>query len=636
MSALELIRLVNQVLFIGLFAVVLWHAVRRPTRAALNTAILFGSIAAVVASSFVLEAIGAAGAPWSVGVTLLLLNAAPFAMLRLVDDFSGTPGWVQLAGAAAFVAVAALGFVTAPDTEVVSIASIGLFIAVGGYAAAAFTAESRRTSGLTRRRMSAVAAGAFLFIAAVIGVFLAVLSPGLAEASAFGVQLLALGAVLAFFLGFAPPTWIRRAWREPDLRGFLERSIHLAAVADERAALREMEAAAAAAFGATGAAIGLADADRSTLRYPVDDGWAEYPADRFVAGRAFSQQRRVVAIDAVAEDPENAASYRDSRATTVIAAPISTEDRRLGVLTIYADRAPIFVEDDLWLLELLADQSAVLLEARTLAAHASELRAREEATQLQEEFLSTAAHDLRTPLTVVLAQAELLERRLDRDPSGVADPAGIRRIAKEARRLRDLVSDLLDAQRLQQARAVMELRPLDLREVVALVRDRSVEHGVPVSAVIPEGPVRANVDAPRLEQVVENLVDNAVKYGRQGEAPLIALAADGEQAVISVVDHGIGIPTAERHRIFERFFRASNAHGVTDTGIGLGLYICRRIVEEHGGTIAFSPTDGGGSTFRVSLPLLAHATDEPDATPSPTPEDRSTLPLPASELAADA
>ena len=642
MSALDLIGLVNQLLFIGLFAAMLWHALRRPSRAAWNTAVLFGSIAAVVALSRVVAFLGISGEPWAIGLTLLLLNAAPFAMLRLVDDFSGTPAWVQAVGAVAFTAVAVLGFVTAPDIDLVSIASIGFFIAVGGYAAAAFTAESRRTSGLTRKRMGAVAAGAFLFVAAVIVVFLGALVPGLAEASAFGVQLLALGAVVAFFFGFAPPTWVRRAWREPDLRGFLDRSIHLAGVADDRVALREMEAAAAAAFGATGASIGIADERRSVLRYPVDDGWAEYPAHDFVAGRAFSQQRRVIAVDAATDDPDNAATYRARGANTVIAAPMTIEDRRIGVLAVYADRAPIFVEDDLWLLELLADQAAVILEARARAANASELSAREEATRLQEEFLSTAAHDLRTPLTVVLAQAELLERRLERDPSAVVDAAGVQRIAREARRLRDLVSDLLDAQRLQQARAVMELRATDLRELVVQVRDRSVEHGVALSTAIPEEPVRANVDAPRLEQVLENLVDNALKYGGDEAPPHVTLASDDGLATISVADRGIGVPDAERDRIFERFFRASNAHGVTDTGIGLGLYICRRIVEEHGGTIDVTPTEGGGSTFTVRLPLLAAGAAEPMADRGPTlvrddlDGDAAPVPLQPSELAADA
>jgi len=299
--------------------------------------------------------------------------------------------------------------------------------------------------------MRAVASGAILFIGAIVGIFVgALLAP---EGAFLGIvsQVAALAAVLAFFLGFAPPSWIRRAWREPDLRVFLERSIYLMGVNDERRLIIELQQSAAAAFGATGASIGISDGERPVLRY--DDGsgeWMELPEDAFIAGRAFTQQRRVVALNAATTDPANADVYEHTGAHTVIAAPITVDDRRIGAMAVYADRAPIFVEDDLWLIELLADHTAVLLEARDLARHASDLQAREEAARLKEEFLSAAAHDLRTPLTVVLGQAELLERRLARNPAAPVDAVGVSRLANEARRLRDLVSELLDAQRLEQ------------------------------------------------------------------------------------------------------------------------------------------------------------------------------------------
>jgi signal transduction histidine kinase len=610
LTSIELISLSNQVLFIGLFAVVAWRALRQPTRANLDTTLLFGAIAAAVGVSRVGTWLGISGDSALTALSLVLLNAAPFAMLRLVDDFRGTPRWVQLAGAAAFafVSVLAVGsFVVM--AELVELVTIGFFVAVGGYAAVAFATESRRTRGITRRRMAAVAVGAGFFIAAIVVVFIGALSPDLAEAAELVAQVAALAAVLAFFLGFAPPAWIRRAWREPHLRGFLERSVHLAGVADDRSAIAQLEAAASSAFGASGASIGIADADRRVLRYLTDDGgWVEHPDDAFVAGRAFSRQRRTVVVDAEAMDPEHADAYRAAGAHTIIAAPISTEERRIGVLSVYADRAPIFVEDDLWLLELLANQAAILLEARRLTLKSSALRAREEAARLKEEFLSSAAHDLRTPLTVVLGQSELLERRISRDPTAPADAAGIGRIVREARRLRDLVSELLDAQRLEQGGAITELAPADLCEIVEAVRDRHAGHGSSITVSRPDRPLVGSVDRPRIEQVIENLVENAIKYGGASSPEIVVENAEGE-ARIAVVDRGIGIPKGERDRIFERFFRASNVHSITDTGLGLGLYICRRIVDEHGGRIWHEPTPGGGSTFVVALPIEATSVD---------------------------
>jgi signal transduction histidine kinase len=605
MTALELISLVTQALFVGLFVAVLWHALRQPTRARLDTVLLFGSIALVVALSRIFPLIGVTG-DWVQGALLALLNVAPFAMVRLVDDFRGTARWVQVAGAVVFVAITGVSVASIGSSlALVEVVSVAWFVTVGGYSALAFAREASRTRGITRRRMAAVAFGAMAFIAVIVIALLEALAQD--ENALLGalLQVAALASVLAFFLGFAPPSWVRRAWREPDLRGFLERSIQLTGVPDDRVAIAELQRAAADTFGASGSAIGIADPDRPILRYLRTDGqWVEYPNDAFISGRTFTAQRRMVVTVAARADPEHAEVYERAGANTVIAAPVTVDDRRLGVLTVYADRAPIFVEDDLWLLELLADQTAVLLEARALATQASALRGREEAARLKEEFLSAAAHDLRTPLTVVLGQAELIERRLLRDPNASIDPAGISRMAREARHLRDLVSELLDAQRLEQGLTAMDLAPADLGALVEAVRTRHVEQGIPLTLEGPDEALVASVDRPRIEQVIENLLENAFKYGADDEAPELRIWRLGAEARIAVVDHGAGIPEAERERIFERFYRAPNAQSITDTGMGLGLYICRRIVEEHGGRVWAEPTPGRGTTFIVALPLV--------------------------------
>jgi signal transduction histidine kinase len=612
LTAVELVNFIDQILFVGLFAVVLRHALRHRSRAGFNTALLFGSIAAVVVGGRVAHAVGFADHPAYPGLVLTLLAVAPFAMLRLVADFSDSSRLIQVVGWIGFLAVAVLALtVFGPMERQVALLAIVFFLVVGGYAAWAFGREALRTRGITRRRMTAVTVGAVAFIATLVLIFGGVILPAWAEVTAILVQVAALVSVVAFFLGFAPPGWIRRAWREPDLRRFLERSIHLAGIADERQAVAELNQAAASAFGAHGASIGLADPERGVLRYVAraTGDWVEHPDDRFVAGRAYREGRRLVAADAPAADPEHAEAYRASGARAVIAAPIATGARRLGVLVVFAERMSIFAEDDLWLIDLLADQIAVLLEARALAEHATELRAREEAARLKEEFLSAAAHDLRTPLTVVLGQAELLERRQQRNPDAPADAQGLARIAREARRLSDLVTELLDAQRLELGRAVLDRAPTDLLDVVRAVRERYADGDISVTTEAAASSLNASIDRPRIEQVLDNLVENALKYTTNGEPPEIRLAAGGGMVSIAVVDHGIGIPRADRHRIFERFFRASNAESITDTGLGLGLYICRRIVEEHGGHIRFDPTPGGGTTFTIALPLLA-ATDE--------------------------
>jgi len=367
-----------------------------------------------------------------------------------------------------------------------------------------------------------------------------------------------------------------------------------------------LEADAARALGATGASIGLYEPATGRLVYQTPDGTPlEFAADELIGGRAFTLGKPVVSLDAPRDDPEHAALYRQFRALAVLATPITSGDRRWGVLGVFAARASIFVEDDLRLVQLMADQIAAVLDTLELVDAAARVRAREEAAQLKEDFLSAAAHDLRTPLTVMLAQAELLERRLERDPTTPVDPAGMARVAREARRLRDLVRELLDAQRMERGRLTGERVEIDLAQLATEVCARHAERGSACRMTGASGSLTTSVDPLRIEQVLDNLLENAQKYSAGDPVELRAWSDDGE-ARIAVTDHGIGISADDLPRIFDRFFRASN---VDRAGMGLGLFICRRIVEEHDGRIWAESVPGEGSTFHIALPLHADRTE---------------------------
>jgi signal transduction histidine kinase len=640
LTALELLTLINQVLFIGLFVASLRRALHARTRSSLDTLLLFGSIASVVIVGEVAERTGTAGTTLVTGLTIAVLSVAPLAMLRLVSDFRSQPAWLGAAGFLAFLLVVVLGFSameTAP--RAVELVLIAFFALVGGYATVAFATEASRTSGITRRRMLAVALGSGMFVAAILVVLVGALVPEISGPTMVLAQVLAFGSVAGLWLGFMPPSWLRRALREPELRRFIDRSTHVAGLSDDRDAFPEIQAAVAAAVGAGGASIGVPDPVRPVLRYvtAATGDWIEYPADGFIAGRAYSGDRSILYVDAAAADPENAATYRAVGATTALATPIRRGGKRLGVLAVYARREPIFAEDDVAVLELLADQVAILLETRALAREVAHVSAREEAARLKEEFLASAAHDLRSPLTVVLGQAEILERRVLRNPERPVDAAGVSRMAREARRLRDLVNNLLDAQRLEQGGLGITRTAADVTEIVAEVETHMREEGRPIVVRGVGRPLIGLLDRARILQVVMNLVENARKYGSEDAAPEVVVEDLGAEVRISVVDHGIGIPEDERERIFERFFRASNAQRVTDTGLGLGLYICGRIVEEHGGRIWHEPTPGGGSTFVVVLPL-ENERETPDPPRVQVASDATVLaPAPAiGEASADA
>jgi PAS domain S-box-containing protein len=241
-----------------------------------------------------------------------------------------------------------------------------------------------------------------------------------------------------------------------------------------------------------------------------------------------------------------------------------------------------------------------------------------EAIRVRDEFLSIASHELRTPLTPVKLHVEGVKRFVAAQfPDCDARLELTRRLDtcdRQLDRAARLVSNLLDVSRLRTGRFDLEVGECDLRELVVEVAGRFTEElaraGRRVELRATEA-VRGRWDRARLDQVLTNLVSNAARYG--GRQPIvIACSCDDERAVLTVSDQGPGIEEKDLARIFERFESGpdSRSHG----GLGLGLYIARRIVEAHGGAIAVSSAPGAGATFTVELPLrqpLATATASP-------------------------
>jgi signal transduction histidine kinase len=224
----------------------------------------------------------------------------------------------------------------------------------------------------------------------------------------------------------------------------------------------------------------------------------------------------------------------------------------------------------------------------------------------RDEFLSVAAHELKTPMTSLRGYAQLLGREFD--TGQVANPERARRAAMtiqvQSDKLARLVAQLLDMSRIQSGRLAIERRDTDLsalaREIVETARNQLKQHTL--TARLPTD-LWVRIDPLRIEQVLTNLIDNAIKYSPEGGQIDLALSSAGDHVKLTIRDHGVGVPLEHRQHIFDRFYQAHAGGALTSmAGMGLGLYISRQIVELHGGSIDAEFADEGGTTFVVLLP----------------------------------
>ena len=316
--------------------------------------------------------------------------------------------------------------------------------------------------------------------------------------------------------------------------------------------------------------------------------------------------------------PEFAGFLASLRNNSWVALPLIVEQQVLGALGVYIDQQRGLDVDERGFLLALADVGARAIDRARL--HESEQRARAEAeaaVRAQEEFLTIAAHELRTPVAAIKATSQLAERAIQRaglDP--IRTTRHLQSIARSSDRLGALIEDLLDVSRLRTGRLHIRKQLLDLRPVVQEVVDRYIgtaaDHQFDLQ--LPEQAVVVEADALRLEQVLDNLLSNAVKYSPDGGQIQVLVQADGGDALVTVTDRGIGLPASQERRIFEVFGRASNATEQQIQGLGLGLAICRQLIELHGGRIwATSPGEGRGTTLRMCLPAVEAVRPPPES-----------------------
>ncbi len=308
--------------------------------------------------------------------------------------------------------------------------------------------------------------------------------------------------------------------------------------------------------------------------------------------------------------PTAQSCFSDVTATQLDGTPIAREDMPAAqaLRGIHPPRTEVVLSRDGVKLATVMMAAAPILapdgggvEAVVLACQ--DVSALYELAREKERFLTVAAHELRTPLTALHATTQLIEV----DPSALEDRERRRellaRIRRQTGRLVRLVEELLDSARVQSGELPLQRADVDLVALCRGVLEMTAPLAGPRALVVADGPVVGRWDAVRIEQVVTNLLSNALRYSPPDSEITIGVRAAGDRALLSVRDAGIGIPEAQREMLFTPFFRGANVQRSHAGGLGLGLHIAQEIVRRHGGSIQVESSENAGTTFTVELPL---------------------------------
>src|SRR5262245_30305945 len=261
----------------------------------------------------------------------------------------------------------------------------------------------------------------------------------------------------------------------------------------------------------------------------------------------------------------------------------------------------------------IAERKRVEEERAQLLVREQQARVEAEAAvRLRDQFLSIAAHELKTPLTTLLGNTQLLRRRVVRE-GGLSqrNQQALGVVEQQATRLKKLIEALLDISRIQNGQLSVARQWIDLdalagrmvREIQPILHQHTIEFSSAGVPLLIEG------DELRLEQVLQNIIQNAVKYSPSGGMIGVRTGKQDGHACVSVSDQGIGIPKDSLGRLFERFYRAENAEAQHISGMGVGLFLVKEIVGLHGGAIEVSSAEGVGTTFTIRLPHLDPTSD---------------------------
>jgi signal transduction histidine kinase len=611
MSASDLLTHITRVSFVALGLLAVGDYLRHRDRTRRDIALAFGSLALPVAIP-ILTSLLSLQVPWLNSVGVLVLVAQPYLLLRLVCYFQPIPSIMRTIALGGMVlSWGALPLFLPKLPLLLTVAIIAYFICVDGYAMLAFVQGAFSSQGVVRQRLRFAALGSGLLAGALFLSSVRLVLPSfLSDLIAVLAQVVAALSAFAFYIGFTPPRWLRQAWQLAEFRAFLLEITGKPTVERQNTSetLHVLCRFAQQAVGGIGAAIAQQDEPENqwmilhATNLPMLSGFSCGLEDIVTREQPQILTRTSAHLDATSKSLLDVVG-----AETLFAVPIATNTRKWGILLLFPRYHSLFVEDDLSLLGLLAQQSAIILENNALFEDLSRKNEQleQKAVQLSavnrelEAFSYSVSHDLRAPLRAL----DGFSRILLEDYVAKLDDEGqscLQRIRTASQRMGQLIDDLLQLSRL--ARTDLQPQPVDLsvlvQEISAELREREPDRQVEM--IIKDG-LLSQGDPRLLRVMLMNLLANAWKFTSKTLDARIEFGVTQQngQRAFFVRDNGAGFDMTYAGKLFGAFQRL---HGATEfEGIGVGLATVQRIVHRHGGEISAEGIVNQGATFYFTL-----------------------------------
>jgi len=591
MTALRIVQVAVSLSFLalGVFTVADWLRHRERSRGYLALALGTLGLTSVLGQVNTLtnDALGVVISDLS----LILFMVSGYALLLFRDSFIPLSREIRVGAAIAcvvsLVAYLAVGYPASPQarpTALQSIAVIAIILVWSGCVlepVLRFWAASRQRPAVQRARLRALGGGY-----AAIVVILVIAGFGGSAATSPTVQwvfeIVAVIALPLLLVGFAPPRWLRRIWREPEVDRLRDALHDLVLVSPDRPTLARRAAQwGSRLVGADGVAI--VDADGQMLALEGMDATA---AQQLAA--QVDKEGRAQLLATPGSPRENA-----------IVIPLPVDAGTGAMVVVSGPFTPFFGTDEVGQLRAYAVNITAALDRERVTERLAAL------DKMKSQFLNLASHELRSPLGVINGYLSMLEQ----GALGQLKEAGVRAIEVLKAKTLDmnlLVAQMLDAARLEDGKLVLKREHLDLRrianEALQVVRPMaSARHQLTLETPSDEVPVFG--DDERLVTIVTNLLENAVKYSPNGGLVRCLVDVDGQSARLRVIDTGVGISADDVPRLFNRFERLQNPQTTHVGGTGLGLYLSRELARQHGGDIEVQSQPPAGSTFTLVLPV---------------------------------